>query len=57
MADQRIVVDSGSPERIALELARQIASMENASLGHLGRVEALRLFAECLRVAKGGPAS
>jgi len=47
--------NSGSPERVALELARQIWQFEkgNASSTQDDRAKLLDLYAECLRAAVG----
>ncbi len=47
--------DNGSPERVALELANQIAGWENSTTSNdkiYTRKAFLDLYAECLRAAR-----
>lgn len=54
MVDQKIRVDSGSPERVALEIALQVAGWESARTQDVyTRAGFLDLYAECLRAAHG----
>lgn len=54
MADQ-VTIDSGSPQRVALDLARQIWAMEHSgkSFPTEARKPFLDLFAECLEASRG----
>jgi hypothetical protein len=54
MADQKVRVDSGSPERVAFDLASQLAGWTSATDKEVySRKGFLDLFAECLEAVHG----